>query len=112
MGRDAIVAGTGFEGSASLIRRYVREGMPALLRRDRTNAYDLDAVAVLIAAPRKLGLLGTSHRQIGFIKAGAAKGIAAKIDSGTPVSAYVKSFHAPAGLDHPRVSLRLEWPDA
>jgi len=112
MGRDAIVAGTGFEGRASLIRRYVREGMPALLRRDPANAYDPNAVAVLIAVPRMFGLLGTSYRQIGFIKAGAAKVIAAKIDSGIPVSGYVKSFHAPTGIDHPRVSLRLEWPDA
>jgi hypothetical protein len=58
-----------------------------------------------------LGLLGQSLVQIGYIKAAAAEGLAAKIDAGTKVTGYVKSFYAPSGKDHPRVSLRLEWPD-
>lgn len=111
MGKDAIVAGTGFEDRADVIRKYVVNGMPVQLRRDPTNPYDSNAIAVLISVPRLFGLLGRSQLQIGHIKASAAKSVAAKMDSGVLVRGFVKSFHAPSGLDHPRVSLRLEWPD-
>lgn len=112
MGRDAIVAGTGFEDRAKIIRRHVRDGMPVRLRREPNNPYDANAVAVLIEVPRLLGFLGRRLVQIGYIKSGAAKSIAPKIDAGILVTGFVKSFYAPDGRDHPRVSLRLEWPNA
>ena len=112
MGKDAIVAGTGFEGRAEVIRKHVKEGMPVQLRRDPSNPHDPNAIAVLILVPRLFGLLGQSLTQIGYIKAGAAKGLAARIDTGTEIFGFVKSFYAPNGLDHPRVSLRLEWAEA
>lgn len=111
MGKDAIVAGTGFEGRAHIIAKHVREGMPVLLQRDPSNMHDANAIAVFISVPRVFGLFGHSVAQIGFIKAGAAKGLAAKMDSGVQVLGFIKSFFAPAGKQHPRVSLRLEWPD-
>ena len=112
MGRDAIVAGTGFEGRAEIIRKHCKNGMPVLLRRDPSNPHDSNAITVFISVPRLFGLLGQSPTQIGYIRAAAAKGLAAKIDAGTEVSGSVKSFYAPSGIDHPRVSLRLEWADA
>ena len=112
MGKDAIVAGTGFEGRADIIRKHCKDGMPVQLRRDPSNPYDPNAIAVFISVPRMFGLLGQSLTQIGYIKAAAAKGVAARIDAGTEVSGFIKSFYAPSGIDHPRVSLRLEWADA
>lgn len=112
MGKDAIVAGTGFEGRAGIIRKHCKNGMPVQLRREPRNPHDPNAIAVFISTPRLFGLLGQSNTQIGYIKAAAAKGLAAKIDAGTEVSGFVKSFYAPDDADHPRVSLRLEWVDA
>lgn len=110
MGRNAIVAGTGFDGRAEIIRQHVRDGMPVHLRREPSNPHDPNAVAVLIAIPRLFGLFGQRLAQIGYIKAGAAKGVAAKIDAGVRVQGVVESFFAPEDKDFPRVSLRLEWP--
>lgn len=112
MGADAIVAGTGFEGRAAVIRAHVRDGMPVQLRREPTNPHDPNAIAVLVSVPRLFGLLGRGLTQIGYIKARAAKGVAAKMDAGINVTGYVKGFYAPPGRDFPRVSLRLEWPEA
>ena len=112
MGKDAIVAGTGFEGRGEIIRKYVKEGTVVQLVREPLNSHDPNAIAVFISVPRLFGLLGRSQLQIGYVKAGAAQGLAAKMDGGTSVSGHVKSFYAPSGIDHPRVSLRLEWPDA
>ena len=111
MGKDAIVAGTGFEGRDQVIRRHCREGMPVRLRREPHNEHDQNAIAVYFSVPRLFGLLGQAQLQIGYIKAAAAKGLAAKMDAGVPVTGYVKSFYAPDGRVFPRVSLRLEWPD-
>jgi hypothetical protein len=117
MGKDAIVAGTGFlnpDGSSrvQLIRKHCKNGMPVQLKRDPTNPHDSNAIAVLISVPRMFGLLGQSLAQIGFIKAPAAKGLAAKMDAGTSLTGYVKSFYAPIDIEYPRVSLRVEWADA
>lgn len=111
-GKDAIIAGTGFEGRASIIRRHIKPGMVIHLRREPSNPHDSNAIAVLITVPRMFGLFGHSRQQIGYIQAGAAKSLAKKIDQGTQVSGYVKSFYAPRHIEHPRVSLRLEWSDA
>lgn len=111
MGKDAIVAGTGFEGRAHVIRRHCKKGMRVRLRREPDNEHDSNAIAVFLSVPRLFGLLGQAQAQIGYIKAAAAKGLAKKMDAGVPVTGYVKSFYAPEGREFPRVSLRLEWPD-
>jgi hypothetical protein len=111
MGKDAIVAGTGFEGRAKIIRQHVREGTPVKLRREPSNPHDPNAIAVLIAVPHMFGLFGARDACIGYLKSGAAKGLAPKIDAGTEVSGVVRSFYAPPEQEHPRVSLRLEWAD-
>jgi HIRAN domain len=112
MGRDAIVAGTGFEGRADVIRFHVRAGMRVQLKREPGNPHDANAIAVFISVPVLFGLLGKRPMQIGYVKAAAASTLAEKMDAGVEITGFVKSFYAPKGREHPRVSLRLEWPDS
>jgi hypothetical protein len=107
MGRNVIVAGTGFEGRASIIRRHCRNGQDVSLTREPNNQHDSNAIAVCIETPVLFGLLGKRFRKIGYIKAAAADGLAQQMDRGLKVTARVASFHAPTGRDHPRVSLTL-----
>lgn len=109
MSRNAIVAGTGFEGRAPIIRRHCRVGAPVYLVRELDNEHDENAVAVYIPVPRFFGLLGASKQKVGYIKSRAAKSIAEKMDSRVKVTAVVRSFYAPEGRDHPRVSLELDY---
>ena len=111
MGRTANVAGTGYinsDGSRrrNIIRRFVREDMRVTLRRD---PHDINAVAVYVSAPRLFGLLGTTLKQIGYLKASAAINVAKKMDSGESLTGRVGSYYAPPGEDHPRVSLVLKY---
>jgi hypothetical protein len=114
VGRDAIVAGTGFKNSdgtdrSEVIRRHCKNGMNVRLVREPSNEHDPNAIAVLMKVPRVFGLLGAREFQIGYIKSAAAQSVAARMDSGQRVTAVVTSFFAPAGRDHPRVSLRLDY---
>jgi len=111
MGRTANVAGTGninSDGSSrrKIIRRFVHENMRVTLRRE---LHDINAVAVYVSAPRLFGLLGTSLKQIGYLKASAATSIAKKMDTGESLTGRVGSYYAPPGEDHPRVSLVLKY---
>lgn len=112
MGRDAIVAGTGYEGRAEIIRKSVRSGMGVTLRREPNNRHDPNAIAVWIEIASFWGIFGKRQVQIGYIKSGAAASVAKKMDGGVHVTAQITSFYAPGGREHPRVSLRLDWPDA
>jgi hypothetical protein len=105
----AVVAGTGFEGRASIIRNHCREGAPVRLKREPSNPHDSDAIAVWMECSSFFGLF-KSWRQIGYIKASRASGLAQKLDAGklTIQRTVVRSFHAPRDLDHPRVSLLIE----
>jgi len=107
MGRSAIVAGTGFDGRANDIRRHCDDGRIAYLVREPRNPHDKNAVAVYFKVPRLLGLLGERNVHIGYIKAGTAKSIAKKMDSGEKVTAKVLSYYAPEEMDFPRVTLEL-----
>jgi hypothetical protein len=109
MGRNVIVAGTGFEGRASVIRGHCRTGVKAELTREPQNQHDPNAIAVFIEIPIFFGIFGKRMRQIGYIKAPAADGLAKRMDEGLKISAIVSSFYAPPGRDHPRVSLTLEY---
>ena len=109
MGRNVILAGTGFYNRASIIQRHCRNGLKAVLKREPDNPHDPNAIAVFIEVPRLFGLLGSALQQIGYIKASAAKGLAKRIDEGLSIQARVASVFAPSGRDYPRVSLELDY---
>ncbi len=107
MRKNAVVAGTGFEGREKIVQKHCREGMEVVLKRDPKNKYDTNAVAVFLKVPRIGGLLGSSLIQIGHIKANTAKSLAKAMDSGSEVTGTVKSFWAPEDREHPRVTLEI-----
>ena len=82
MGRNVILAGTGFHNRASIIRRYCHDGLKAVLKREPDNPHDPIAISVFIEVSRLFGLLGRGLQQIGYIKASAAKGLAKRMDEG------------------------------
>ncbi|MCW8917162.1 MAG: HIRAN domain-containing protein [Magnetovibrio sp.] len=109
MGRNSIVAGTGFEGRAQIIRKHCKEGLFVQLIREPNNPHDPNAIAVHLSVPKFFGLMGQTSKKIGYIKASTAKSLAKKMDAGMAVRARIKSFYAPSGKDIPRVSLRLDY---
>jgi hypothetical protein len=109
MTHSAVVAGTGFEGRETIIRKYCRNGMPVVLKRERKNPHDSNAIGVYINTPRLGGLLGKKLSMIGHIKANTAKSLAKRMDSGEKVSGHIKSLYAPPEGDHPRVALHLNY---
>lgn len=109
MSRLAVIAGTGIEGRASIIRKHVHKGLPALLQLDHNNSHDENSIAVYLPVPRLGGLLGKSNEQIGYIKGNLATWLSIKMDSGKTVTATVISYYAPPRKDSPQVTLRLEY---
>lgn len=105
----AIVTGTGFEGRANRIRRFCKDGAAIELRREKNNEHDAEAIGVWMSCSIFFGLW-KPWAMIGYIQAGRADHLAPRLDSGEyKVSrAYVKSFYAPPGLNHPRVSVEIE----
>ncbi len=99
---EAIVAGTGFEGRAELIRDNVEKGMTVILHRDPDNEHDENAIEVLIP-------YGSHGRleQIGFLKKKRANSLSKIMDSGVTVKAKVNSFYALDKTKHPRISLTI-----
>jgi hypothetical protein len=109
MGRTTNVVGTGYKNSdgssrRNIIRRFVRENMPVTLR---LEPHDINAVAVYVSVPRIFGLLGTTLKQIGYLKSSAVISLAKQMDMGEGLTGRVGSYHAPPGKDLPRVSLVL-----
>jgi len=114
MGRTVNVAGTencNPDGSSrrNIIRRFVREDMYVTLRREQHDTHDINTVAVYVSTPRFFGLLGTTLKQIGYLKANTSKSIASKMDTRESLTGRVGSYYAPTGNDHPRVILVLEY---
>jgi hypothetical protein len=109
MGRNVIIAGTGFYNRASIIRRHCHDDLNVVLKREPDNPHDPNAIAVFIEVPRLFGFLGRSLQQIGYIKASAAKGLAKRMDEGLVIQARVASVYAPSDRDNPRVSLVLDY---
>ncbi len=107
MKKNAIVAGTGFEGRNKVIRSHCKEGAHVILKRDLENKKDKNAIAVYIETPVVFWLLGRSLKQIGFIKASTAKSLARKMDAGEKLSATIVSFWAPPDKKHPRVTIEI-----
>ncbi len=83
--------------------KHIKEGILFSYCGNLTIRDDPNAIAVLISVPHTF--VGSSQVQIGYIKAGAAKGLAAEMDSGIKISGYVKSFYAPDVKEYPRVQL-------
>jgi len=113
MGRNAIVAGTGYlntDGSerCKIIAKHISEKMPVILKRDPDNKYDSNAIAVYINTPKLFGLIKNNQVQIGYIKAQAAKSISSRIDNGEKITAFVSSFDL-YDEKWPRVSLTLVY---
>lgn len=108
MARSAVVAGTGYEGRAGVIRAHCHEGARVVLRRDPANLYDSNAIAVVLPVPRLFGLLGTAYRQIGFVKAGTARFLAKRMDAGELLTGTVSYLLAPEGRDVPKVTIEIE----
>ena len=110
MGRTTNVAGTGYKNSdgssrRNIIRRFVRENMPVTLR---LEPHDINAVAVYVSVPRLFGMLGTTLKQIGYLKSSAVlPSLTEQMDMGESLTGRVGSYHAPPGKDLPRVSLVL-----
>lgn len=103
----AIVAGTGFEKRDQYIRRFAKEGMPVVLRREPDNQFDANAIAVDMLVNRWYTLFKEVPVHIGYIKKSRAASMSKQIDVGGKVlSAYVESMYMER--NHPRVSLVIE----
>jgi hypothetical protein len=114
MVRTVNVAGTGYKNSdgssrRNIIRRFVRDNMPVTLCREPQNMHDINAIAVYVSALRLFGMLGTTPKQIGYLKASASKSIAKIMEAGESLTGRVASHCAPPGKDHPRVILELQY---
>jgi len=107
MRKNAIVAGTGFEGRDKIIKAYCKDGMKVILKRDPSNQHDENAISVLLEIPKLFGLFGKNYKDIGFIKSNTAKSLAKKIDDGVPISGKVVSHYSPADRDFPRVTIEV-----
>ncbi|MBJ2155289.1 HIRAN domain-containing protein [Variovorax sp. IB41] len=105
----AVVAGTGFEDRAERIRRFCQDGAEIDLRREPKNRFDPEAIGVWMRCRLFFGLW-KPWAMIGYIQADRADQLAPKMDSGESrvIRAYVKSFYAPSGREHPRVSVEIE----
>ena len=113
MGTTAILTGTGLlneDGSSRsrAIRRHCEIGRELELRRDESPLAESSGVAVFVRVPRFFGLLGHSHRKIGFVDPVAAAMVASRFACGEDVRARVKSVYAPIEKDQPRVTLSLD----
>ena len=107
MRKNAILAGTGFEGREKIIRKYLYKNPKVILIRDPKNIYDSNAIEVCIETPILFGLLGRSVWQIGYIKATTAKSLARRMDSGVVFTASIESYWAPPDREHPRVTIEI-----
>lgn len=107
MRKNAIVAGTGFDGRDKIIKAHCKDGMKVILKRDPMNEYDANAISVFLEIPSLFGLFGKSQKNIGFIKSTTAKSLAKKMDNGIELRAKVASFWAPSDVDFPRVSIEI-----
>ncbi|MCF6225588.1 MAG: HIRAN domain-containing protein [Xanthomonadales bacterium] len=107
MRKNAVVAGTGFEGRTNEVRSHCKVGKKVILIREPNNNFDENAIAVYLEVPKLFGILGSSEIQIGYVKASTAKSLAKKMDKGVELSASVISYFAPSGKEFPRVSIEV-----
>jgi hypothetical protein len=79
---DFMVAGTRYEGRASVIAHYARRGDRVYLARDRANAYSRNAVEVRLA----------NGMQIGYVPETLAQEMAPLLDNGCLQEAHIKKI--------------------
>ena len=97
-----MVAGVSYEGRADVIARYASEGDTVFLQRDRENAYDINAIRVL---------LGSGH-EIGFVPREYAADLAPTLDSGCRQHAYLTKILSGRRVSVPVVQAYLYRADA
>ena len=106
---DSYVAGVTFnnsDGSArqAYIRKFVKAGMPATLKREPDNKHDPNAIAVWVTATFLFGLI-REEIQIGYLPADLAQELAGPVSSGGRISATVSETE-PFGEDG-QIGVRL-----
>ncbi len=114
MEKTVQITGTGYKNQngsnrSEIIRKHVKDDKSVYLRREPSNEFDENAVAVYIKVPILFGIFGSSLEQIGYLKSGSAKSLAKKIDAGGKIKASVVDCYAPPEKSHPSVTLRLEY---
>jgi HIRAN domain len=105
------VAGTGYEGRYSIIRRRGAKRAQVRLIPEPTNRFDKSAIAVLMMWTT---LNGTEiWEQIGYVPARVSQTVNVLLGSGEWAieEAFVRRIQAPPDMDAPRVVVRLEGKD-
>ena len=64
MTKTITVAGAGLGGRVKKIRKYCKNDMPVVLKREPHNEHDSNATAVYLRAPILFGLFGTQKFKI------------------------------------------------
>lgn len=106
----AVLAGTGYEGRAAVIRRMGRKGARLRLVRESANKHDSNAIRVDLECAFLFGSLRL-YRHIGYIQASRAATIAGKIDSGEMriLGAEIVNMYAPPHQFVPDVTAEVTY---
>lgn len=106
----AVLAGTGYEGRAEVIRRMGRKGSKLRLVREPANEHDANAIRVDLECRFLFGLLKL-YRHIGYIQASRSARIAGKIDSGERriTGAEIVNMYAPPDQLFPDVTAEVSY---
>ncbi|MDH3339062.1 MAG: HIRAN domain-containing protein [Gammaproteobacteria bacterium] len=102
--RVYVVAGTGFDSRAKLIRSHCEKGTTLQLRREPGNKHDPNAIAVLAKVP---GIFGSKWRRVGYLPRTENKEIAQWLDAGRELKAVVSKVYAPPDRDFPKLHVRI-----
>ena len=106
----AVLAGTGYEGRADVIRRMGRKGSKLRLVREPANKHDANAIRVDLECRFLFGLLKL-YRHIGYIQAARAARLAPKIDGGAIrlLDASIVNLYAPPEQYFPDVTIEVNY---
>lgn len=106
----AVLAGTGFQGRTTVIRRFAAKGSKLRLVREPANKHDANAIRVDLECRLLFGWL-TLYRHIGYIQASRAARIAGKIDSGEMhiTGAEIVNMYAPPEQVFPDVTAEITY---
>lgn len=99
-----LVAGITHDDRVLVIEKWCREDGAVVLKRDKQNQYDDNAIGVFLNVKHLFGLF-KSLRQIGFIKSTAAQKMAKKLDNGDNYTAKVESFYVADDKEFARVTI-------
>lgn len=85
------------------IRKFVKAGMPAKLKREPNNQHDENAIAVWVTAKLVFGLI-KEDIQVGYLPAEIAEDLAPHVDSGGTICAVVTETEP---FDEDMIGVRL-----